>query len=137
MSEYLPVGLRRLVVRRAASRCEYCCSPDTFSPAPFEIDHIFPQSQGGLSTADNLAYSCPNCNGSKSAAQMGTDPQTNQLVLLFNPRRQLWGDHLVQERAGSMCEYCRCPSNFSPGPFDVDHIVPRTLNGPDDSDNFA
>lgn len=44
---------------------------------------------------------------------------------------------LVQERAGGLCEYCRCPSNCSPGPFDVDHIVPRALNGPDDPDNFS
>ncbi len=43
----------------------------------------------------------------------------------------------VQERANSLCEYCQCPSNCSPGPFDVDRIVPRALGGADEPDNFA
>lgn len=44
---------------------------------------------------------------------------------------------LVQNRAVGLCEGCRSPSNCSPGPFDVDHVCPRALNGTDEPDNYA
>ena len=35
----------------------------------------------------------------------------------------------VTERAKHLCEYCKCPRAYSPGPFDVEHIIPLSRNG--------
>ena len=43
----------------------------------------------------------------------------------------------VAERAGFDCEYCRCSSHFSTGPYAVEHIQPREQGGTDDLDNLA
>lgn len=44
---------------------------------------------------------------------------------------------LVRERAENRCEYCLSPADFSPGPFSIEHIVPKTKGGSDDLDNLA
>lgn len=44
---------------------------------------------------------------------------------------------LVAERAGGICEYCRCPEHFSSTPFSIEHIIPRILGGSDDLENLA
>jgi hypothetical protein len=59
----------------------------------FEVDHIFPEKEGGLTVSDNLAFSCPLCNGFKGARTHGRDPMTGRDVPLFHPRRQRWFRH--------------------------------------------
>ena len=44
---------------------------------------------------------------------------------------------LVSERANGLCEYCKCPSDFSTEPFSIEHIIPKSKNGTDDLDNLA
>ncbi|HRK81260.1 MAG TPA: HNH endonuclease signature motif containing protein [Saprospiraceae bacterium] len=44
---------------------------------------------------------------------------------------------LVRDRAGNRCEYCLCPASFSPGPFSVEHIIPKSKGGADALDNLA
>lgn len=44
---------------------------------------------------------------------------------------------LVAERAGWRCEYCRSPAAFSTQSFEVDHIIPRSQNGPTIAENLA
>ena len=44
---------------------------------------------------------------------------------------------LVADRAQWRCEYCRSPAAFSTQPFEVDHIVPRSKNGPTIPENLA
>lgn len=44
---------------------------------------------------------------------------------------------LVEERAGGLCEYCRCTQAFSPQPFTLEHIIPKSKNGTDDHENLA
>ncbi|MGH9760771.1 MAG: HNH endonuclease [Blastocatellia bacterium] len=44
---------------------------------------------------------------------------------------------LVHERAGGICEYCRSQARFSPQPFSVEHIVPRSAGGTTKEDNLA
>lgn len=44
---------------------------------------------------------------------------------------------IVRERAGGYCEYCRCSVRFSPQPFSVEHIVPRSKGGETELDNLA
>jgi hypothetical protein len=43
----------------------------------------------------------------------------------------------VRERAKGRCEYCLCPDDISPAPFNVEHIVPSRLLGPDTQENLA
>jgi 5-methylcytosine-specific restriction endonuclease McrA len=43
----------------------------------------------------------------------------------------------VRDRAKGRCEYCLCPLDFSPGPFSVEHIIPKSKGGSDDDDNLA
>ena len=44
---------------------------------------------------------------------------------------------LVAVRADRICEYCRCPEQFSSTTFSVEHIHPRQLGGTDELDNLA
>ena len=45
--------------------------------------------------------------------------------------------HTVAERAGNCCEYCQSQARFSPDPFSVEHVIPRSREGTDDSVNLA
>jgi hypothetical protein len=44
---------------------------------------------------------------------------------------------LVSERAGGCCEYCRSQARFSPQPFSVEHIHPRSEGGETVPENLA
>jgi HNH endonuclease len=44
---------------------------------------------------------------------------------------------LIARRAGHRCEYCRAPEAIFNFPFEVEHIVPTSRNGPDDDSNGA
>ncbi len=91
-SKRLPRRLSRLVADRARWQCEYCHSPAAYSTQPFEVDHIIPRSEGGPTSLENLALSC-GCNSYKGDRTHARDPQTEQIVPLFNPRRQRWSRH--------------------------------------------
>jgi hypothetical protein len=82
--------LRKQVWVRAGGRCEYCHMPQECDPISFEIDHVVPQKHRGPTTADNLALACFACNNHKGPNLAGLDPETNQVVPLFNPRHDDW-----------------------------------------------
>jgi len=86
---------RQAVLARARGRCEYCHTPDGFVPGSFAVEHIVPRSKGGRTRLDNLALSCPACNGHKYNKIEGADPLNRTLVPLFNPRKQRWTEHFV------------------------------------------
>lgn len=86
---------RRKIFARAGWRCEYCRTPEDFVPDPFAIEHIIPLSAGGKTRLDNLASACLACNGRKYNKVAGIDPLTQELALLFNPRKQRWPDHFT------------------------------------------
>ncbi len=44
---------------------------------------------------------------------------------------------IVAQRSGGCCEYCWSQSRYSPDPFSVEHIVPRSKGGSDQLDNLA
>lgn len=90
---HVPVALRRLVRDRALDRCEYCLLPEAFSFAPHWLDHIIAEKHGGKTEADNLANSCIVCNQKKGSDLTSIDPESGQIVALFNPRRDRWRDH--------------------------------------------
>ena len=58
-----------------------------------EIDHLIPQSLGGLTEEDNLWLACSLCNDHKSDRISALDSGTGEVVRLFNPRHQVWLEH--------------------------------------------
>jgi hypothetical protein len=81
------------VAERAAHRCEYCGAPEAVFNFPFEVEHIGPPARGGLDHGSNLALACRSCNVHKADALNAIDPVAQTVVLLFNPRRDVWGEH--------------------------------------------
>jgi 5-methylcytosine-specific restriction endonuclease McrA len=94
-SERVPQQLRREVAQRAQKLCEYCRCPEEFSPDSFTIDHIRPRQMGGVTTLENLAWSCFGCNGRKYTKVTAVDPLTQKEVPLFHPRQQNWDEHFA------------------------------------------
>ena len=90
---HIPQALRTEAEIRFQGRCAYCLSPQALMNVTFEVDHILPEKEGGLTVSDNLAFSCPLCNGFKGARTRGRDLGTGRDVPLFHPRRQNWFRH--------------------------------------------
>lgn len=90
---YIPVSTRRAVVERAQGRCEYCQSRADYTTESFAVEHIIPESRGGTSTLENLAFSCSGCNGHKHDKTDAPDSLARNIVPLFNPRTQVWLEH--------------------------------------------
>lgn len=86
---------RQLVRQRAKYLCEYCHSSEKASATRFTLDHIIPQSLGGSDESDNLALACQRCNERRYNFTVATDPQTQAIVPLFNPRQQQWSEHFI------------------------------------------
>lgn len=95
MSTYVPAALRKQVIERANSRCEYCRFPQGITLLAFEMEHIISEKHGGTTTLENLALACPYCNRAKGTDLGSIDPETNQLTPFFNPRTQTWQDHFT------------------------------------------
>ena len=55
---YVPTWLRERVADAARHRCGYCLSSEAVVGAPMEIDHLIPESLGGLTEEDNLWLAC-------------------------------------------------------------------------------
>src|SRR5215813_230270 len=86
-------SLSRAVRSRADGHCQYCRMHESLQGATFHIEHIIPQSKGGLSNLENLTLACPGCNLRKSDRVMGIDPKTGAESPIFNPASQLWSEH--------------------------------------------
>lgn len=84
---------RQFVQLRAKSRCEYCHLPQAGHDERFSVDHVRPRKHGGDDTVANLAFSCLRCNLFKGPNLAGIDPDNDQMVPLFDPRRQDWQEH--------------------------------------------
>lgn len=95
----IPVKLRRLVLRRAAGRCEYCQLSQQGQEATFHLDHVLPVAADGQTSAENLALACVSCSLRKAARQTAKDPDTGREVSLFNPRQERWQVHFRWEGA--------------------------------------
>jgi len=59
----------------------------------FEADHIRPEKFAGPTTAENLAWACLSCNRHKGPLIAAHEPDSSELVRLFNPRSDAWEDH--------------------------------------------
>lgn len=85
--------LVRSVWQRANRRCEYCHLPAAAYAGPFHVDHVVAVQHGGHTTLENLALACARCNRRKGPNIAGRDPETGDIVELFHPRKDRWGDH--------------------------------------------
>ena len=56
---------------------------------------------------------------------------------MSDPRVSTATRRTVIRRAGSRCEYCRCPEGISPSPFCVEHVHPRVAGGDNRLSNLA
>lgn len=97
---YVPVKLRRQVAEEAGYRCGYCLTTQRIIGRPMVIDHLIPESQGGLTVRENLWLACRRCNEFKGTQTQAVDPHSQKLVSLFNPRRQSWRVHFTWSSDG-------------------------------------
>jgi hypothetical protein len=94
MNSYIGAQLRREIIERAETCCEYCRISQKDQLFAFEIDHIIGEKHGGPTVSDNLCLSCPDCNAFKGSDIAPVDSENDeQLTALFNPRRQIWNEH--------------------------------------------
>ena len=85
--------IRDEVRKRAGGCCEYCRSSEAFVSTPFQLDHIIAEKHGGLTSLENLSWSCLDCNSFKGPNIVGRDD--NQTVRLFDPRNDDWNEHFA------------------------------------------
>jgi len=57
------------------------------------MDHVRAEKHGGETIESNLALACTHCNRHKKPNIAGFDAETGQVVRLFNPRMDIWGQH--------------------------------------------
>jgi HNH endonuclease len=63
----------------------------------FHIEHIIARQHRGGDEADNLALASHQCNLHKGTNLSSFDPDTNQIVNLYHPRRARWPDHFKMD----------------------------------------
>jgi hypothetical protein len=61
-------------------------------PTFFHADHIIARQHGGKSDLENLALACLHCNQHKGPNIAGRNPESDELVELFHPRRDRWSE---------------------------------------------
>lgn len=88
-------AVRQFVRTRAGGLCEYCQLNQEHYPPSFHIEHIRALSHQGDDSLENLALTCPRCNRYKGPNLSAYDPQTQELVTLFNPRTDSWSEHFA------------------------------------------
>lgn len=89
---------RNTVRQRAADRCEYCLLPQQASPLfTFHVDHVIAKQHVAdvADDPDSLCLACNRCNAYKGTNLSSVDPDTKQIVPLYNPREHPWLDHFV------------------------------------------
>jgi len=92
---YISVALRQLVDERAQNCCEYCLIPEMAVLFVHQVDHIIAEKHGGSTDAENLALACVICNKYKGSDIASIDVETDEVVRLYHPRRDVWHEHFV------------------------------------------
>ena len=95
----IPKALRDHVRRRAFGCCEFCGIHEDDVWEPHEPDHLIAEQHGGVTTFDNLAFTCAKCNRRKGTNLSSIDPATGKIIRLFNPRRDQWYKHFQLQGA--------------------------------------
>ena len=97
---YITKSLRERVSAQADYRCGYCLTQERIVGTPMEIDQIIPEALGGQTEEDNLWLACSLCNDHKGDKIAALDPESGEVVRLFDPRRQIWAEHFAWTPAG-------------------------------------
>ena len=97
---YVPKEVRARVNAAARHRCGYYLSAEAVVGSPMELDHLIPESLGGLSEEANLWLACSLCKDHKANRIAAVDPVTGETARLFDPRHQLWNDHFRWNETG-------------------------------------
>lgn len=66
---------------------------------PLEVEHIVPRAIGPDENRDNLAIACRSCNIFNGTRISAVDNDTSELVPLFHPRNNRWGEHFEVDAA--------------------------------------
>lgn len=93
--------LRQRIVQQARARCGYCLTQEIVSGIPLTLEHLLPKAKGGGDLEENLWLSCRLCNEAKGVLTEALDPETGEVVPLFNPRTQRWTDHFTWDQTGT------------------------------------
>lgn len=101
---YIPVEIQEQVLADAGHLCGYCHSDERLSGIPLSIEHIIPRVADGPTARENLWRSCRPCNEQKGGQIAATDPETGELMPLYNPRTQPWREHFGWSVDGSLIE---------------------------------
>ncbi|MEO1792499.1 MAG: HNH endonuclease signature motif containing protein [Cyanobacteria bacterium J06629_19] len=96
---YVPAQLRRIVAERAYDCCEYCLQPAAFAFCSHEIDHVIAEKHGGKTIENNLAFACKLCNTLKGSDLASIDPNSKEVVRLYQPRQDHWHNHFQCKEA--------------------------------------
>jgi 5-methylcytosine-specific restriction endonuclease McrA len=99
---YTPKKLRQKIILQARRRCGYCLTSELIVGYEMDIEHIIPESLGGLTVENNLWFSCSDCNGFKGSKISAIDPISEELLSLFNPRTQAWTEHFEWSKEGDL-----------------------------------
>jgi hypothetical protein len=92
---YVSAELRRLVVERASTCCEYCLISEEATYYGCAVDHVIGEKHGGPTEPDNLAFACAFCNRAKGSDIGSMHWATGEFTRLFNPRIDRWADHFA------------------------------------------
>ncbi len=95
---------KNLVRQRAGDCCEYCHLPQDATPfITFHIEHVIAKQHtpddGNLDDLKRLALACDRCNLFKGPNLSSIDPNSGEIVNLFNPRTDNWNDHFATRDA--------------------------------------
>jgi 5-methylcytosine-specific restriction endonuclease McrA len=97
-------AVRQTVREQAKYLCEYCHSPERLSANRFTVDHVTPRSLEGSDEIGNLALACRRCNERRYNFVAGIDPETQEIIPIFNPRRQKWEEHFAWTENGTVIQ---------------------------------
>ena len=64
---------------------------------PFHVEHIIARQHLDAAIDDpaRLAYACDRCNAFKGPNLTSIDPQSGELVKVYDPRSEVWTDHFA------------------------------------------
>jgi hypothetical protein len=100
----IPKALRNKVAAKARYRCGYCLTQEKVTGMPMDVDHLIPEALGGPTEEANLWLVCGLCNAFKSNRVNVVDPETGEIIVLFNPRYQIWSEHFRWVSSGEIIE---------------------------------
>lgn len=94
----IDAATKTMIRERAGQRCEYCHLPQESLPAmAFHVEHVIPKQHHGGDQPENLALACDRCNFYKGPNLSAIDPESGDIVPLFNPRKDRWMEHFRLE----------------------------------------